>query len=148
MIRKTGMMGLVVYLTMFGLSGCAIEYKLFPEDPPSSLEAAEQPGHYRAPVEPKIVSMSTYAFCRYTVWHGVHKFTSLACSPSGLPKRGEPKCRCFLSYGGVKIDGSESSRLQRSRPGWWDYVYTADEQWKIAITDCGYPDVFDMGGTG
>lgn len=67
------MISLLLFFTLFGLSGCALEYRFFPEDPPSSLEPAEQPGHYRAPVEPKIVSMSTYAFCRYTVWQGVEK---------------------------------------------------------------------------
>jgi hypothetical protein len=132
------------------LSACAISHKIDPIDPPAQVEPAQQPGHFLAPIEPKLVVMREFGLCRYVEWLGLERFASFACYPSGLAKDGEGKKRCFLSYGGVKVDGSESVvlHMKRGYAEWWDYVYIPDEQWKIAWTDCGYPNVYDMGGTG
>ena len=92
---------------------------------------------------------------RLTVWrmrdsdlpNGEVFFRSLVFCDMGVPRPGEPKQRCGQYYFGVKVDGSETLALQKSRPAAWVIVLTPQEQSALRINEvCGEPNPYDMAG--
>ena len=74
-------------------------------------------------------------------------FRSLVFCDTGVPQPGEPKKRCGQYYFGVKMDGSESLALQRTRPNAWVIVLTPSEQSALRVNEvCGEPTPYDMAG--
>ena len=134
---------------MLLLAGCvALSYTLLPHAPPAGTLQGALPGHYLSQQEPRLLSISEwFNLYRHTEWRGIETFTSTVVCLGGLPQRGGPRKRCLQWYGGVKVDGSESLAMQAVHPGWWDYVYIKKEQSAFRITDIGYPDPYDMGGS-
>lgn len=129
------------------MQGCALQYMVSPIERPSTMEAGRKLDHGVSAVEyvpHRSVWLNTI---QYTVWEGEETFSILTICPTGLPGEGELKS-CFQSYGGVKVDGSESIGLQTMRPGMWDLVFEAVEQsafrWKEIVG--GVPDIYNMAG--
>lgn len=132
--------------------------------PPPGLPQNWQEGHYISPIGPQLATHVDLGFFRYLKWEGQEPFTSWSIQPFGTASRGESKRPCFQVYWGVKIDATETFKLLRLResqhtdpspsgpfpPYLWDYVYTPAEQWAVRWrwnSGCGYPDVWDMGGS-
>jgi hypothetical protein len=145
-------------LSLIFLTGCAGLTSTI--QPPPGLEPNWQPGHYISTVEPRLVRHLDLWIFRYVKWEGREEFTSWSIQPLGTAQRDESKQPCFQVYWGVKIDGTETKKLQA--PGalgegglaallmkLWDYVYTPEEQWAIRWRNagCGYPTIWDMGGS-
>jgi len=92
---------------------------------------------------------------RLTLWrlrdpdlpNGEVFFRSLVFCETGVPMPGEPKKRCGQYYFGVKVDGSETLALQRTRPNAWVIVLSPNEQSALRVNEvCGDPDPYDMAG--
>jgi len=129
------------------LPGCALQYGLNPVERPETMEVGRKVDHGVSPFIYLPKRTTWLGFVQYTKWKGEQEFTSLLICPTGLPDEGELK-HCLQSYGGVKIDGSESIELQKTRYGMWDLVFEKAEQWAIRwhIISGGKPNIYNMGG--
>lgn len=141
-----GPLKVVVFVAcLYVLTGCATI------KPPTHLEPNWQDGHYISPIEPMLVTHWDLGIFRYLKWEGEETFRSWSLQPFGTAGPGESKRPCFQIYWGVKIDGTETLKLRKpGAPKLWDYVYTPNEQWATRWRSeggCGYPNVWDMGGS-
>ena len=129
-------------------SGCALKYHFSPDVAPPTMTPGAKEGHFVSPVGPTLTSRWEFLGFQYRAWSGPETiaFYSFSFCPGGYPTETD-LAHCWQTYWGVKVDGSESRKIQVDGRMLWDWVFTEKEQSAWRIIDLGPPSPYNMGGS-
>ncbi len=128
------------------LSGCALQYRYFPEPYPDDLKPAAKAGQFISAQAPVLETHYRFLGVSYAKWTGPDvTFSALSFCPWGYPTETENE-KCVQTYWGVKVDGSESIMLQAKQPGRWVWVFLPKEQSAFRYIELGPISPYNMAG--